>query len=91
MVGVCSDSYGHILGGEALENMEDNNRKFVPIGLKGRVNVNVIGEVEIGDLLVTSDIPGCAEVNNDAPQNCIIGKALQGSNDINKKKITVLI
>ena len=91
MVGVCSDSYGHILGGEALENMEDNNRKFVPIGLKGRVSVNVIGEVEIGDLLVTSDIPGCAEVNNDAPQNCIIGKALQGSNDINKKKITVLI
>ena len=91
MVGVCSDSYGHILGGEALENMEDNNRKFVPIGLKGRVSVNVIGKVEIGDLLVTSDIPGCAEVNNDAPQNCIIGKALQGSNDINKKKITVLI
>lgn len=91
MVGVCSDSYGHILGGEALENMEDNNRKFVPIGLKGRISVNVIGEVEIGDLLVTSDIPGCAEVNNDAPQNCIIGKALQGSNDINKKKITVLI
>lgn len=91
MVGVCSDSYGHILGGEALENMEDNNKKFVPIGLKGRVSVNVIGEVEIGDLLVTSDIPGCAEVNNDAPQNCIIGKALQGSNDINKKKITVLI
>lgn len=91
MVGVCSDSYGHILGGEALENMEDNNRKFVPIGLKGRVSVNVIGEVEIGDLLVTSNIPGCAEVNNDAPQNCIIGKALQGSNDINKKKITVLI
>ena len=91
VVGVCSDSYGHILGGEALENMEDNNKKFVPIGLKGRVSVNVIGEVEIGDLLVTSDIPGCAEVNNDAPQNCIIGKALQGSNDINKKKITVLI
>ena len=91
VVGVCSDSYGHILGGEALENMEDNNKKFVPIGLKGRVSVNVIGEVEIGDLLVTSDIPGCAEVNNDASQNCIIGKALQGSNDINKKKITVLI
>lgn len=91
VVGIYSDSYGYILGGENLENMEDNKEKFVPIGLKGRVNANVIGSVEIGDLITTSMELGCGVVDNHAPQGCIIGKALEASDNLAKKKIKVLL
>ena len=90
-VGIVSDSYGHILGGEELEDMEDNNKKFVPIGLKGRVKCKVTGPVEIGDLIVTSDITGVGIVNNNANNGIIIGKALENSNDTGIKEIIVLI
>ena len=36
VVGVVSNTYGHILGGVATDNMEDNNKNFVPIGLIGQ-------------------------------------------------------
>lgn len=91
VVGIVSDSYGHILGGENLKDMEENNKKFVPIGLKGRVKCKVTGPVEIGDLIVTSDITGVGIVNNNANNGIIIGKALENSNDTGIKEIIVLI
>ena len=36
----------HCYTKEELENMEDNNKEFVPIGLAGRVKCKVIGKVE---------------------------------------------
>lgn len=91
VVGIVSDSYGHILGGENLKDMEENNKKFVPIGLKGRVKCKVTGPVEIGDLIVTSDITGIGIVNNNANNGIIVGKALENSNDTGIKEIIVLI
>ena len=91
VVGIVSDSYGHILGGEDLKDMEENNKKFVPIGLKGRVKCKVTGPVEIGDLIVTSDITGVGIVNNNANNGIIVGKALENSNDTGIKEIIVLI
>ena len=86
-----SNTYGHILGGKELENMEDNNKEFVPIGLAGRVKCKVIGNVEIGDLIVTSDIPGVGIVNNNACLNQVIGKAIEDSNEDDLKQITLLL
>lgn len=77
VTGVCSDSYGHILGGENLENMEDNNKKYVPIGLSGRVYVNVEDGVNImpGQLIVSSH-NGKAMTKVKTQEGTVIGKAL---------------
>ena len=90
-IGIVSNTYGHILGGKELENMEDNNKEFVPIGLAGRVKCKVIGKVEVGDLIVTSNIPGIGIVNNKACLNQVIGKALENSNEDSLKQITILL
>ena len=50
------------------------------VALQGRVPVKVIGKVEKGDILVTSDIEGVAIVNNDPKPGMIIGKALENYN-----------
>lgn len=80
-VGAYSDSYSTILGGEQLENMEDNLINFLPIGLAGRIFVKVTGKVNAGDLLVSSDIPGAAKVDNQASVRTVLGKALSSAPD----------
>ena len=90
VVGVVSNTYGHILGGNPLANMEENHKNFVPIGLVGRVKVKVLGEVNRGDLIVSAG-SGIGCVNNEASVREIVGKALESSNDKNLKLITVLI
>lgn len=78
IIGVFSDTYGHIIGGdEDVKNIEDNYDKYVPIGLSGRVSVKVIGKVEIGDLLTSSDVPGVAMKATDPKLGTIIGKAIE--------------
>lgn len=91
VVGVVSDTYGHILGGEQLENMEDNNKNYVPIGLTGRVKVKVKGPVKKGDLIVSSSEVGVGIVDNNANVGEIVGKALEDSNLEAIKRIIVLI
>lgn len=82
VVGVYSDSYGHIIGGEQLDNMEDNVKKFVPLGLCGRVNVKVTGKVRRGQLIVSSDIPGVGQAVSPAEKGYAVsvGRALENKN-----------
>lgn len=91
VVGVVSDTYGHILGGEQLENMEDNNKNYVPIGLTGRVKVKIKGPVKKGDLIVSSSEVGVGIVDNNANVGEVVGKALESSNLEAIKRIIVLI
>ena len=51
----------------------------VEVALCGRVPVKVVGPVEKGDLMVTSDVKGHARSNNNAPAGRIIGKAIESS------------
>ena len=90
VVGVVSNTYGHILGGFPLANMEENSKHFVPIGLTGRVNVKVKGTVKVGDLIISAG-NGIGKVDNNASIQQVVGKALEASNDENVKLITVLI
>lgn len=90
VVGVVSNTYGHILGGFPLADMEENNKHFVPIGLTGRVNVKVKGTVKVGDLIISAG-NGIGKVDNNASIQQVVGKALEASNDENVKLITVLI
>lgn len=90
VVGVVSNTYGHILGGFPLADMEENSKHFVPIGLTGRVNVKVKGTVKVGDLIISAG-NGIGKVDNNASIQQVVGKALESSNDENVKLITVLI
>lgn len=62
VVGVYSDYFGHLIGGEQAPEGEDyvehNLKKFIPLGLAGRVKPKIIGKVSKGDFVVTSSIPG---------------------------------
>jgi len=95
VVGVYSDSYGHIVGGEQLEDMEDNHKKFVPVGLAGRLYVKVKGTVSKGDLIIPSDVPGVGitQDRNIVIPGTIIGKALENkdTDDIGKVKILIMV
>lgn len=53
LVGVVSDEYGFLLGGEPREG-------YVPVSLTGRVNVFIHGTIRAGEAVTISDIPGIA-------------------------------
>ena len=61
------------------------------VALQGRVPCNVIGKVEKGDILVTSDIPGFAVVNNDANAGRIIGKSLENKTNESEGIIEMVV
>jgi len=83
VVGVCSNTYGHLIGGKAEYTEEENLKYYIPIGLCGRVYVKVNNRfkdiINIGDLLV-SDGHGKVSpeytVDNRCSKSHIIGKAL---------------
>ena len=56
VVGVHSDTYGHIVGG--VESLDESNKFFIPVGMVGRVKTKIVGSVKKGDKIVLSDIPG---------------------------------
>lgn len=63
VIGVHSDTYGYVVGGDEPDDMDQsiteyNEKNFIPIGLKGRVYVKVIGDFHKGDKIVPSKIPG---------------------------------
>lgn len=88
VVGVFSDSYGHLLGGTGEE---DDEKNFIPIGLAGRVAVKVVGQIAEGDLLTTSNIAGVAMRSEQYTPGTIIGKALESYDSKEIGKIQMLI
>ena len=84
VAGVISTDPAHLMNAEA---------EGVAVALTGRVPCFVRGPVRKGDRLVTSDIPGVAEVlNKDRFEvGCVIGKSLcdYGNSDITTIEIAV--
>lgn len=95
VVGVYSDNYGHILGGDNLENMEDNKENYIPLGVAGNVDVKITGTISEGDLITVSHIPGVGMRVTDIVSSigCIVGKALESKNynDIGKVKMQIML
>lgn len=95
VVGVYSDNYGHILGGDNLENMEDNKENYIPLGVAGNVDVKITGTISEGDLITVSYIPGVGKrvANITSSIGCIVGKALESKNydDIGKVKMQIML
>lgn len=72
VVGVHSNEYGHIIGGERdskegnLSFEEYNLKHFIPVGLCGRCRVKTIGKISKGQKIVLSDIPGVGRAYNES-------------------------
>lgn len=95
VVGVHSDEYGFLIGGDKQPETEDflqyNLPRFIPVGLCGRCHVKVTGTCKKGDYLVPSNIPGVAEVHNEKVDSIltIFGIACENktSEDIDKVRV----
>lgn len=98
IVGVHSNEYGHLIGGEKEPIGEDyieyNLKKYIPVGLVGRCKVKIIGKVDKGNEIIPSDIPGVGKAYIDGidDKNLLknsIGFAVESSSDDNVKLIRV--
>ena len=62
VVGVHSDTFGHLIGGDEVKPEEDfvekNLPNYIPVGLCGRVRVKFKGTAKKGMRVVPSDTPG---------------------------------
>lgn len=85
VVGVVTDEYAHIIGGEK-GSLEENKKKYISVSLMGRVHVKVDDTVKRGDKITASSIPGIGRKAK--PYEHSIGTAL--TNPINGK-VRILI
>ena len=85
VAGVVSTNPAHLMN----SHCEGDN--VVAVALQGRVPCNVIGKVAKGDMLVASNIPGYAVVNNTPTVGSVIGKALGTKLDGDRGTVEVVV
>ena len=85
VAGVVSTNPAHLMN----SHCEGDN--VVAIALQGRVPCNVIGKVAKGDMLVASNVPGYAVVNNNPAVGSVIGKALGNKLDGERGTVEVVV
>lgn len=88
VVGVASNTFGHILGGKGDGN---DDMHYVPVGVAGRVKVYTVGLVNAGDLLTSSNLPGIAMSSKEYKPGTIIGKALHSKNKEGVDLVEIMI
>lgn len=77
-----------------LMNNECEAEHIAEVGLMGRVPCKVIGAVKKGDMMVTSEMPGCAKAwreEGDPPYGSVIGKSLEDKDDNQLGEIEVVV
>ena len=93
IVGIQSNAYGHLIGGEIPPNNisfeEYNIKKYIPIALSGRVNCKVIGIINKGDHIGLSGFPGIGKTVDKSKD--YVGIALENkyNNDLSLIKVKV--
>ena len=85
VAGVVSTNPAHLMN----SHCEGDN--VVAVALQGRVPCNVIGKVAKGDMLVASNVPGYAIVNNTPSVGSVIGKALGDKLDGERGTVEVVV
>ena len=71
-IGIVSDCYGHLLGGEG----DPDDPNFVPIAVAGRVPLEIKGNIEIGDMVQATKNGLGKRAHRFTNRNKIIGKAV---------------
>ena len=80
-IGVHSDTYAQLIGGDEGASEKENIKRYIPVGLAGRVYVKIQGNPKKGDYIGPSDIPGIGEVcdsKSDAIGICVDNKIKDG-------------
>lgn len=92
VVGIHSDNFSHIIGGENV-SMAENMHRYIPVALAGRVKCKVKGAVHIGDAIVQcEDVPGVGRVLTAGENsNNIVGRAVEDRDDPGIKKVKLLV
>lgn len=89
IVGVHSDTYGHILGGK--DSIKESEETHIPVGLVGRVKTKIVGKIKKGEFVVLSGIPGvgCAyDEKLNSPLD-VFGVAVENSDDTGIKLVKI--
>jgi len=85
VAGVVSTNPAHLM------NSHCTGDNVVALALQGRVPCKVIGKVAKGDMLVASNIPGYAIVDNNPKVGSVIGKALENKLDGERGVVEVVV
>lgn len=97
VVGVHTNEYGHLIGGENPKDNADflqyNLPKYIPVGLAGRVKTKVVGTCKKGDWMVVSDIDGVARSYNEDVDSSldVFGMACEDKNNSEIERIKVYL
>ena len=96
VIGVHSEEYSHLIGGELPENGEDfydyNIDKYIPIGLAGRCKIKIKGKAIKGAPVTISNTPGvgiCSTFNN-IKNNLLIGFLVESDSIKDENTIRLL-
>ena len=94
VVGIHSEEYAHIIGGDKDKSVEENTKNYIPVALAGRVHVKVYGKVNKGDKIILSkNYSGVGVSINNTEEACedttVVGIALENkiTNDLGKVRL----
>jgi hypothetical protein len=95
IIGVHSDEFGHVIGGEEPIDGEDfleyNLKRNIPVALAGRVHVNFVGKAVRNNYVVPSNVKGCARLYNATKDNPlqVIGILVEDDNKTDKRRLRI--
>lgn len=95
VIGVHSDEFGHIIGGEDPIDKQDfldyNLDRNIPVALAGRVHVSFVGKAKRNNYVVPSDVKGCAKLYDATKDNPlqIIGILVEDDDRTDKRRLRI--
>ena len=96
VVGVHSDEYAQVIGGETDENgnvdMDKVLQNYIPVALAGRVHVKFYGTAKAGMKVVPSEIPGVGRAFTDGDsEESVVGRIVLGDKFQNVRRIKIMV
>lgn len=95
VIGVHSDEFGHIIGGEDPIDKQDfldyNLDRNIPVALAGRVHVSFVGKAKRNNYVVPSNVKGCAKLYDATKDNPlqIIGILVEDDDRTDKRRLRI--
>lgn len=95
VIGVHSDEFGHIIGGENPIDKQDfldyNLDRNIPVALAGRVHVSFVGKAKRNNYVVPSNVKGCAKLYDATKDNPlqIIGILVEDDDKTDKRRLRI--
>lgn len=93
VVGVVSDTYGHLLGGPEGLSREEVLKTYAPIAVSGNVLALIKGKVNEGDFITVSDEKGvgAAVSSTSYTPGTVVGKALESKDSLEVGRILIQV